>query len=97
MSGEDIVLLHHKLDVIMWRLSGRHVSPAAPRPIPGCGGQTDAICPFCQANVYLNVDPIKGAVNRQCGCTTGLVSTGPSPILNQRSSNLFAIGGEKDD
>lgn len=97
MKSEDTVLLHHKLDVIMWRLLGRNVSPSPPRPIPGCGGQTDAVCPFCQANVYLNVDPIKGEINRQCGCSTGLISTGPSPILTMSPGNLFSVGGNRDD
>lgn len=97
MKTEDIILLHHKLDLLLWALSGVSAPQEAPKPIPGCGGMTSSNCPLCKSPVYLNVDPIKGEVSRRCSCSLGVTSTGPSPLLQLLANTHYSIGKDHKD
>lgn len=87
---DDIVLLHHKLDLILDLLL--RSLPANPKLMDtlqvlpfGSAGSTNSSCPVCKEAVRIAIYPSSGEIKRECRCNKdlGVQSLGPLPAMPQ--------------
>ncbi len=105
ISGETILRLEHKLDLIIGYLSGKipHQAPPKdmPKLIPGMGGLTEGTCPITNTPIYYLIDPKSGQVRRSDGLSSGIVETKPimqTPAIGSKSVILTGnFGDSKGD
>ena len=70
MTSEDILLIHHKLDLILCLLSKPQSLPKL--TLPGATTDSNATCPVCSTTVKIQRDISSGELQRQCACLDAL-------------------------
>ncbi len=78
---DDIVLLHHKLDLLINALLNPQIL-ATLKVLPAMGsGTTNSTCPVCKDSVRIAIYPSSGEIKRECRCNKdlGVQSLGPLP------------------
>jgi hypothetical protein len=82
---DDIVLLHHKLDLILRLLEQMHPQLLETlKVLPSMGsGTTNSKCPVCKEGVKISIYPSSGEIRRECRCNKdlGVRSLGPLPTI----------------
>ena len=84
---DDIVLLHHKLDLVLdllLRSNPKLLDTLQVLPF-GSAGSTNSSCPVCKEAVRIAIYPSSGEIKRECRCNKdlGVQSVGPLPALPQ--------------
>lgn len=69
MLSEDILLLHHKMDLIIQILSK---NGGIPLSIIQGTTFTNATCPLCKEAVEIRYNMKTGEIRRHCGCVAAL-------------------------
>jgi len=77
MHSEDVILLHHKIDIIIKLLSHKAGTPLS--IIPG-STFTNATCPMCAMAVEIRYNMKTGEIRRHCGCAEALGVRETTPV-----------------
>jgi hypothetical protein len=77
MISEDILLLHHKMDIII-RILSKHGGD--PLSIIKGTTFTNTSCPLCNQAVEIRYNMKTGEIRRHCGCIDALGIRSTTPI-----------------
>jgi len=100
MTGEELIRIEHKLDVIIWLLREAYggTPRALPQRIPGMGGITTGVCPITLSPIEYHADAKTGRIYRRDALRVDLVDIGriPDPPMVDNMAVMLSklTGGE---